>query len=187
MPSREVLFGASVDTVVPATRVVEPTLATFIHTVETVLATRLPSGRGRSARRRKESCAEARRVRAPLSGDGNWRAVFARVASHLGRGCRRDFGSTLASRFALSSERERLTFHSFGQLPCFRRGRWQASTCWEPFTTSQRCGSSRMSCPCSSCDPALQHRWRLLGYRATLLLWRLAIRPRARRAKSTTP
>ena len=40
---REVLFGASVDTVVPATRVVGPTLATFIHTVETVPTTRYRS------------------------------------------------------------------------------------------------------------------------------------------------
>jgi hypothetical protein len=41
MPLRELLFGASVDTVVPTTFMVGPTLATILHTVGPVPATRL--------------------------------------------------------------------------------------------------------------------------------------------------
>jgi len=41
MPLREVLFGASVDTVVPTAFMVGPTLATILHNVETVPTTRL--------------------------------------------------------------------------------------------------------------------------------------------------
>lgn len=48
MPLRELLFGASVDTVVPTTFMVGPTLATILHTVETALTTRLHSTQPRA-------------------------------------------------------------------------------------------------------------------------------------------
>ena len=47
MPLRELLLGASVDTVVPTTFMVGPTLATILHNVETVPATRLQQLRQR--------------------------------------------------------------------------------------------------------------------------------------------
>jgi len=49
---REVLFGASVDTVVPTTFMVGPTLATILHNVETVPTTRLLLSREQLQRKR---------------------------------------------------------------------------------------------------------------------------------------